>query len=84
MKKIELTVVAVFALILVSCKKDRVCTCSGTTTYYTGATLTYSSSVTYKKVTKREGRIFCGAGGSKGTHTYSSGTNTFDETCTLK
>ncbi|MGZ3905027.1 MAG: hypothetical protein ACXVC6_15100 [Bacteroidia bacterium] len=84
MKKVFLIGAALTAFAFTSCKKDRICTCSGTESYGSGSSSSYSSSVTYKKVTKREGRLFCGGGGRKGTSTSGSSVYTVDETCTLK
>ncbi|MGZ3905026.1 MAG: hypothetical protein ACXVC6_15095 [Bacteroidia bacterium] len=84
MKKIFLFGTALVAFTFVSCKKDRVCTCSGISSSSGGSSSSYSSSITYKKVTKREGRLYCGGGGSKGTNTSGGSTYSFDDTCTLK
>jgi hypothetical protein len=54
MKKITLIVLAVAGVALASCKKDRTCTCTTTT-----SNLTTSEKITYFDATKRDARLLC-------------------------
>ena len=78
MKKITLLAVAFVALTAVSCKKDRICTC---TTTSTGGTTTQKT--TMYEVKKSDARENCI--GYQTETTSSAGTSTGDKTtCELK
>ena len=79
MKKVFLFVAVVTAASFASCKKDRVCTCTTTTSGGTATEVT-----TYHEVKKGDARQMCT--GSQTTTTYSTGGATVgdDTTCELK
>lgn len=54
-------IVAIFVinLIFTSCKKDRNCECSVTTTNFTGTTTSPKQTTTYKKIKKSEAKDIC-------------------------
>ena len=82
MKKITLLAVAFVALTAVSCKKDRICTC--TTTSSGGTTV---QKTTYYKVKKSEFRESCIGSQTETTFTGSGFTTTTTgdkTTCELK
>jgi hypothetical protein len=54
MKKITLIVLAVAGVSLASCKKDRTCTCTTTSSNFTS-----SEKITYFDATKRDARLLC-------------------------
>ena len=58
MKKIILFAAVVSAISFASCKKERDCSCT-TTSAFGGATTSSSSVVTYKDVTKKQGKTLC-------------------------
>jgi hypothetical protein len=62
MKKIAL--IAVLAISIASCKKDRTCTCTDTYTTSSGSTQVDTYEVTVKKVTKAQAKDGSCAGGS--------------------
>jgi hypothetical protein len=79
MKKAILFASAIICLSLASCKKDRVCECTSTSS---GGSLS-TSTITIKKIKKSEAKTLCQ------NHTYtSSGSNQPNQTdvtnCTLK
>lgn len=79
---ILLSIVAVSSL--TSCKKDRVCTCTRTSTAPTtaGYSNTYTSEETLTKISKKSAKMAC----VKTTNDYTSGGNTYTTTndCKLK
>ncbi|MCA6435228.1 MAG: hypothetical protein ACK5QC_10860 [Bacteroidota bacterium] len=56
MKKITILAVALVAISFASCKKDRTCSCTTTSTPPTGAAFTSTEEVTIKKVTKGQAK----------------------------
>jgi len=74
MKKVLLFVAVVAAISFVSCKKDRVCTCTTTTGGVSGT----ADVVTYTKSLKKDARLMCMS--ESGT----SGGVAYTKTCTLK
>lgn len=85
MKK-TLLIVAVAGLALVSCKKDRTCECTRTSTYSNGTTSVSSTdpveTITLKEVKGGEAKTLCQKMTS--TNTYSTTTNTSVNDCKLK
>jgi hypothetical protein len=78
MKKITLLTIAFVAISFASCKKDRVCTC--TTTSTSG---TIVEKTTFYKAKKKEARLYCL--GSQTESTSGSSTYTGSKTtCELK
>jgi hypothetical protein len=62
MKKITLLAVACVAISLASCKKDRTCTCTNTSTqpdYYGPGVSTKTETTIYKESKKDEARLYC-------------------------
>ncbi len=58
MKKIIL-VVAIAGLAMASCKKDRICSCTTTSSFTVGGSYTSTNDVTYNKVTKGTAKSAC-------------------------
>ena len=54
MKKITILAVAALAISFASCKKDRTCTCTYTTTPAGGAAYTSTDEITIKKAKKKD------------------------------
>ncbi|MCW3076656.1 MAG: hypothetical protein JWO32_1265 [Bacteroidetes bacterium] len=84
MKKI-LLIAAVAGLAMVSCKKDRVCTCTSTsTTTYNGVSTsgTYTQDVNLVKVSKRTAKLACIH--TKSTYSNSNSTTVDETDCKLK
>lgn len=82
MKKI-LLIAAVAGLAMASCKKDRTCTCTYTSTPSSGASTTWTEEVTVKKVTKGQAKDGECRGYTTQRTAPTSGTKT-DVTCELK
>ncbi|MGZ3899422.1 MAG: hypothetical protein ACXVNO_10840 [Bacteroidia bacterium] len=84
MKKI-LLIAAVAGMAMVSCKKDRTCSCTETSTT-TNNSVTVSSSqnvdVVFTKQTKRIAKLACVH--TKSTDTNNNTTHTTETNCTLK
>jgi len=79
MKKITLIVLAVAGVALASCKKDRVCTCTTTSSNFTS-----SEKITYFDATKKDARLLCAGNATQTdnlTPVASTGSKT---TCELK
>ena len=82
MKKVTLFAVAVVALSLASCKKDRTCTCTSTTSGVTTTDVTV-----YHKVSKKNATSHCIGWQNTTTSSgsgFSSTTTSADNTCKLK
>ncbi|MGZ3904787.1 MAG: hypothetical protein ACXVC6_13890 [Bacteroidia bacterium] len=80
MKKLTISVIAIFALTtMVSCRKDRTCTCTSSTNGGTASTTT----VVVKKATKNAA---LGGQCASSTDSYTSGGTSYVQTrtCTLK
>lgn len=73
MKKVLLFIAVVSAASFASCKKDRTCTCTTTSTGYSGTPVV----TTYVKSTKSAARANCL------NYTTTSGSTVFTTTCTL-
>ncbi len=58
MKKTILFVAVLSAISFASCKKERACTCTSTTTF-AGSTSTGAQTKTYKDVTKKQAKTLC-------------------------
>lgn len=58
MKKVILSAVAVAAISMTSCVKERDCTCT-TTTSYAGASSSSTQNIVYKDVTKKQAKTLC-------------------------
>ena len=58
MKKIIL-VVAIAGLAMASCKKDRICSCTTTSSFKVGGSFISTNDVTYNKVTKETAKSAC-------------------------
>jgi hypothetical protein len=82
MKKI-LLIAAVAGLAMASCKKDRTCTCTYTSTPASGAATTWTEETTVKKAKKGDAIDGMCASGSYQTTAPVAGTKT-DVKCELK
>jgi hypothetical protein len=58
MKKVILFAAVVSAFSLASCKKERDCKCTTTTTY-AGSSVSGTANTTYKDVTKKQAKMNC-------------------------
>lgn len=88
MKKITLFAFAAVALSLASCKKDRTCECTYTSTssYGTNNTISHTETTTYKKIKKADAKYMCTKDNSSYTETSTGGayTSTSMSDCKLK
>ena len=80
MKKSLFILAAVITVGFASCKKDRICECSTTSTI-PGSTAN-TDKTTLIKVTKSQGKANCVS--AKWDDTYGGSTYTYTKTCTLK
>jgi hypothetical protein len=78
MKKIILSAAVASCVLFASCEKERDCKCT-TTTAFAGSSSTTTSTVTYKDVTKKQGKTLC----ASWTSTNDNGTVTTKD-CELK